>query len=188
MDIKEYIGTLLANPYTRISREYIGCNYKKTFYLRDNLQYKEGFKTLYGDINCYLRENREGPSGCVSLDINIDALKRGEAVRFKDLLVSSRIENNGVGKYLMLTAMDYVKNLKEYFEFNGTVPLRGWLSAFDAENGNWRVSLPLYHTVGELTGVEHFFEAYDNNHTRYSTPELFYENASECGGAIVYMI
>ena len=88
----------------------------------------------------------------------------------------------------MLTAMDYVKNLKEYFEFNGTVPLRGWLSAFDAENGNWRISLPLYHKVGEIAAVEHFFEAYDNNHTRYSTPELFYENASECGGAIVYMI
>lgn len=188
MDIKEYIDTLLATPNTRISREYTGNTDKKIYYLRDNLQYKEVFKSIDGDINCYLRDTRTGPSGCVSLDINIDDMRRGEAVHFNDLLVPSRIENNGVGKYLMLTAINYVKNAKSYFGVNNTVPLRGWLSSFDAENGNWRTSLPLYDKVGEIAGVEHFFEAHDGNRTRYSAPAMFYSNASKIGGAIVYMI
>lgn len=156
--------------------------------MRNSFEYKQGFNSLYGDINCFLNDSRIGPSGCVSLDIGIDYIKQGKPIKFKDLLVPSRIENNGIGTYLMLTVIDYVRNAKEFFEIKNTVILRGWLSVVDAENGNWNISLPLYHKVGELTDIGHYFEAYDENHTRYSNPAEFYSHANKTGGVIVYQI
>ncbi len=188
MDIKEYMKELVSAPYTRMDREYIGFSKDITYYLRDEFQYKQAFNSIYGDINCYLREDRHGPSGCVSLDIEIDNLQQGEPIHFKDLLVPSRIENNGVGTYLMLTVIDYVRVAKEVYEVTKAVPVRGWLSPADAENGNWRDSLPLYDRVGNILGVEHFFEASDEMFSRYNNPADFYSHAGKNGGAIVYLV
>lgn len=85
----------------------------------------------------------------------------------------------------MLATLNLVKAVKEYHGYGEKVCISGWLSSADKEK-NCEASVPLYHKVGAMAGVEHFFKV-DGRDEKYATPEEFLANGGN-GGNIVYMI
>ena len=186
MNTKEYLQDLLHNPYDSKERKYNGCSSTRTYYLIDKFEYRKESNLLKGDIHCYLSDNYGGPSGCVTLNIDIEALQHGKDLHFHDLLVPTNIENNGIGKYLMQIVIEHIRSAKELFGVTDTISLRGWLSVVDAKN--WEKSLPVYQKVADLEKVKYYFEAKDN--TTYTDDKSFssYAINNKIDGAIVYFI
>ena len=185
---RDYITKLKEKPYTTIERKYEVAADRRPYYITELFQYKASRESFEGTIECRIPETGKSCFfGSGDLDIKLDTSTNKLHATFESVYVNSRVEGKGVGTQTMLAAISFVKAAKDYYSVSEPVRLSGWLSQADRNLGNWERSVPFYHRVGEVAGVERYFEVQGSSEI-YATPEEFLANVGNNHGSIVYMV
>lgn len=185
---RDYMAKLKEKPYTTIERKYEVATERRPYYITEKFQYKASRESFEGTIECRIPETGKTCFfGSGDLVIDLDTSNNKLNAAFESVYVNSRVEGKGIGTQTMLAVISFVKEAKEYYGVSEQVRLSGWLSQADRSLGNWERSVPFYHRVGEVAGVERYFEVQGSSEI-YATPEEFLANVGKNHGMIVYMI
>lgn len=135
-------------------------------------------------IHCGIKGD-EKHFGNVDTYFHVSKFREEQQAGFGYLQVPSGIDNQGIGKMLMFSVFNILKEFKEYYKIEKRITVGGWLSIADKQNGNWNKSVPLYEKIGRLANVESYFTIGDDK-KRY-TAEEFLDKAN-IDGSIKYEI
>ena len=178
---RELIEEIIATPYVKKEFHYE----KNGLFFECYFIYKESGELIEGEIRCSNDPNMR-VFGSVDVSINLERLKNENRAGFGELFVNGEIQNNGIGKALMLSALDEIKSFKEYCGVDSDVRVSGWLSQADSAR-NWAVSVPMYEKVGKIAGIRTAFLIQDTQ-KEVAPAEEFFRNVGDSDGTIVYFV
>lgn len=178
---REFLEEIIANPYETRKIQYE----KNGLFFESYYKYKEASNLIEGEIRCSSDQGMRR-FGSVDVTISLERMKNERRAGFGDLLVNSKVQNIGIGKMLVLNALEDIKSFKEYCGIESDVRVSGWLS--QADNGkNWKISVPLYEKVGKIAAIKTVFVIRDTQ-KEVATAEEFFKNVGSSDGTIVYYI
>jgi len=177
VDVK-FIEELMNCPYEK--KTYKRLDGK--FWIEEEFVYKDNH--IDGEIRCGIQEDKFW-CGSVEVHITIERFKDEHRAGFGYLAVPKRIQRQGIGTTLMLSVIDVINVIKEFYSVNDIVTVSGWLSIEDKRNGNWKDSEPLYEKLGRLANVESYFTI-KNDENHYTAEEFLRISNDE--GYIFYLI